>query len=34
MEFPNALSELKRFTTKLEWNTLLVVVMKDTLCLA
>jgi hypothetical protein len=34
-DFPIGLKELKdRFSTKLEWNTLLVVVVKDTLCLA
>lgn len=34
-EFPAILKELKeRFATKLEWNTLLAVVVQDTLCLA
>jgi hypothetical protein len=34
-EFPEELAEIKtRFVTKLKWNTLLAVVVKDTLCLA
>jgi hypothetical protein len=34
-EFPTGLKELKeRFTTKLEWNTLVVKVVDNTLCLA
>jgi hypothetical protein len=34
-EFPKGLIELKaRFSTKLEWNTLLVAVDQDVLCLA
>jgi len=34
-EFPKELSEIKnRFATKLSWNTLLAVVVQDTLCLA
>ena len=34
-EFPNQLVESKnRFATKLEWNTLLAVVVQDILCLA
>jgi hypothetical protein len=34
-DFPEALSDIKnRFATKLEWNTLLAVVVKDILCLA
>ena len=34
-EFPKELSEIKnRFATKLSWNTLLVIVVQDTLCLA
>jgi Transposase IS4 len=34
MEFPKPLSELKRFASKLDWNTLLAAVVNDTLCLA
>jgi hypothetical protein len=34
-EFPVGLKELKdRFSTKLEWNSLLALVVQDTLCLA
>jgi hypothetical protein len=34
-EFPESLTELKnRFSTKLEWNTLLAAVVQDVLCLA
>jgi hypothetical protein len=34
-EFPGQLSDIKnRFSTKLEWNTLLAAVVRDTLCLA
>jgi hypothetical protein len=34
-EFPADLKELKdRFSTKLEWNTLLAAMIQDTLCLA
>ncbi len=34
-EFPKELSDIKaRFSTKLEWNTLLAAVVKETLCLA
>ena len=34
-EFPNTLVEIKtRFGTKLEWNTLLVAIVQDVLCLA
>jgi Transposase IS4 len=34
-DFPQELSVLKeRFSTKLEWNTLLAAVVQDTLCLA
>ena len=35
MEFPKGLIELKaRFSTKLEWNTLLAAVVQGVLCLA
>jgi hypothetical protein len=34
-EFPSSLKELKdRFSTKLEWNTLVANVVDNTLCLA
>jgi len=34
-EFPTGLKELEeRFSTKLEWNTLLARLVDDTLCLA
>lgn len=33
-EFPTKLKQLKKYTTKLEWNTLLGKVVDNTLCLA